>query len=123
MFDSFHFTKFLSLLISCQSLATVHGENNRLPRKHLVKFILFWSTLRFKKHLQKYYVCGHYPSSCCYLKCNVSEFGFCLHLQVKPTQLYPISRASPYLWMPAPTQDSVDKPRQHQSSSGVKTEH
>jgi hypothetical protein len=30
-------------------------------------------------------------------KHNVSETGFCLHLQVKPTQLGPIDRASPYL--------------------------
>jgi hypothetical protein len=28
---------------------------------------------------------------------NVSETGFCLRLQVKPTQLDPIDRASPYL--------------------------
>jgi hypothetical protein len=28
---------------------------------------------------------------------NVSETGFCLRLQVKPTQLGPIDRASPYL--------------------------
>jgi hypothetical protein len=30
-------------------------------------------------------------------KHNISETGFCLHLQVKPTQLGQISRASPYL--------------------------
>jgi hypothetical protein len=52
----------------------------------------------------KYYVYGHYPSSCLYLKqsclCfkhNVSETGFCLRLQVKPIQLGPIDRASPHL--------------------------
>jgi hypothetical protein len=33
-----------------------------------------------------------------FLKHNVSETGFCLHLQVKPTQLGPMNRASPYLW-------------------------
>jgi hypothetical protein len=51
----------------------------------------------------KYYVFGHYPSSCLDLKRrpvylskhNVLETGFCLHLQVKPTQLGPIDRASP----------------------------
>jgi hypothetical protein len=45
----------------------------------------------------KYYVFGHYPWSCLYLKhCavyfskhNISETGVCLHLQVKPTQLGP----------------------------------
>jgi hypothetical protein len=49
----------------------------------------------------KYYVCGHYPSSRLYLKTvlfifknNVSETGFCLRLQVKPTLLGPIDRAS-----------------------------
>jgi hypothetical protein len=30
-------------------------------------------------------------------KHNVSDTGFCLRLQVKPTQLGPIDRASPYL--------------------------
>jgi hypothetical protein len=30
-------------------------------------------------------------------KLSVSETGFCLRLQVKPTQLGPIDRASPYL--------------------------
>jgi hypothetical protein len=30
-------------------------------------------------------------------KHNVSETGFCLRLQVKPTELGPIDRASPYL--------------------------
>jgi hypothetical protein len=40
---------------------------------------------------------------------NVSETGFCLHLQVKPTQLGPIDRASPSLRTPAPTQDRVHK--------------
>jgi hypothetical protein len=28
---------------------------------------------------------------------NVSETGFCLRLQVKPTQLGPINKVSPYL--------------------------
>jgi hypothetical protein len=54
---------------------------------------------------KKYYVSGNYPSSCFYLKhsyfyttkCNVSETGFCHRLHVKPTQLGPIDRASPYL--------------------------
>jgi hypothetical protein len=53
----------------------------------------------------KYYVFGHYPSSYLYLKHrpvyfskhNVSEIGFCLRLQVKPTLLGPIDRPSPYL--------------------------
>jgi hypothetical protein len=31
---------------------------------------------------------------------NVSETGFCFRLQVKPTQLGPIDRASPYLQSP-----------------------
>jgi hypothetical protein len=35
-------------------------------------------------------------------KHNVSETGFCLRLQVKPTQLGPINRASPYLRTPVP---------------------
>jgi hypothetical protein len=33
---------------------------------------------------------------------NVLETGFCLCLQVKPTQLGPIDRASPHLWTSVP---------------------
>jgi hypothetical protein len=47
---------------------------------------------------------GHYPSSCLCLTCPVSltkhivsETGFRFRLQVKPTQLGPIDRASLYL--------------------------
>jgi hypothetical protein len=40
-------------------------------------------------------------------KHNVSEAGFCLHLQVKPTQLGPIHRASPYLQTPVPVRVRV----------------
>jgi hypothetical protein len=53
---------------------------------------------------------GHYPSSCLCLKHHpvyfskhdVSQTGFCLRLQVKPTQLGPIDRASPSLRTPMP---------------------
>jgi hypothetical protein len=38
---------------------------------------------------------------------NFSETGFPLCLQVKPTQLGPIDRATSYLWTPAPTRDRV----------------
>jgi hypothetical protein len=48
-----------------------------------------------------YYVFGHYPSSWLYLKNvlfifqnSISETRFCLHLQVKPTQLGPVDGAS-----------------------------
>jgi hypothetical protein len=48
-------------------------------------------------HQYEYYVSGHYPSSCFYLKRrtvyiskpNISETGFCFRLQVKPTHLGP----------------------------------
>jgi hypothetical protein len=61
----------------------------------------FSSLIRKKVHYYKHYVSRHYPSSCLYLKhCpayfskhNVLETQFCLHLQVKPTQLGPIDRA------------------------------
>jgi hypothetical protein len=44
-------------------------------------------------------VSRHYPSSCFFLfkTQNVSETAFCLRLQVEPTQLGRIDRASPYL--------------------------
>jgi hypothetical protein len=41
-------------------------------------------------------VSGYYPPSCFVFKTyNVSGAGFCLRLQVEPTQLGPIDRASP----------------------------
>jgi hypothetical protein len=40
---------------------------------------------------------------------NVSETGFCLHPQVKPTQLDPIDRASPYLRTPMAVIQGVHK--------------
>jgi hypothetical protein len=53
------------------------------------------TTLQAEKDMggSKYYVFGHYPSSCLYLKTvlfifsnhNFSETGFCLRLQAKPT--------------------------------------
>jgi hypothetical protein len=41
---------------------------------------------------------------------NVSETGFCLRLQAKPTQSDPIDRASPYLQTSVPTPDRVYMP-------------
>jgi hypothetical protein len=41
-------------------------------------------------------VSGNYPSSCFYLKHNVSETGVRLLFQAKLTQLSPVDRASPY---------------------------
>jgi hypothetical protein len=43
-------------------------------------------------------------------KNNVSETGFHPCLQVKPTHLGPIDRASPHLQTPVPTQHVVYKP-------------
>jgi hypothetical protein len=40
---------------------------------------------------------------------NIPETGFRLCLQVEPTQMSPIDRASPYLRTLAPTQDRVHK--------------
>jgi hypothetical protein len=75
---------------------------------HLIIFLILTVSLSNRQQTQailyKYYVFGHYPSTCVCLKTalfifqnNVSETGFCLRLQVKPTQLGPIDRASPYL--------------------------
>jgi hypothetical protein len=43
-------------------------------------------------------------------KTHVSETGFCLHLQVEPSQLRSIDRASPYPQTAAPTLDGMYKP-------------
>jgi hypothetical protein len=53
---------------------------------------------------------GHYPCPVFiykhhpvyFSKQNVSDNGFCLRLQVKPTQLGPIDKTSPYLRTPVP---------------------
>jgi hypothetical protein len=52
------------------------------------------NTIREAICVHKYYVSGHYPSSCFYIKHHpvlfkntvFLETGFCLHLQVNPTQ-------------------------------------
>jgi hypothetical protein len=62
----------------------------------------------------KYYVSGHYPSSCFYLNQSFGT-GFCLHLKVKRIELGPVDRASPYLRTLAPTQDGVYKPNTAQT--------
>jgi hypothetical protein len=49
-----------------------------------------------------------------YFKDNITETGFCLRLQVEPTQLGPINRASTYLRTPAPTQGRIYKPSKAQ---------
>jgi hypothetical protein len=67
-------------------------------------------------HEYKCYVSGHYPSTCFYLKHNVLETGFCLRLQVKPTQLSPINRASPCLQTSESTQNGVYKPSTAQTT-------
>jgi hypothetical protein len=46
-----------------------------------------------------------------------------LRLQVIPSQLGPIDRASPYFRTPAPTQDSINKPSTAQNPKRAKTEH
>jgi hypothetical protein len=60
-------------------------------------------------------VSEHYPSSCFYLRRNVSEIGLCLRLQIKRTQLGPIDTSSSYLRTPAPKQHRVYKPSTSQT--------
>jgi hypothetical protein len=57
-----------------------------------------------------------------YSKRNVSQTGFCLHLQVETSQLGPINTASPYLRTPAPTQDRTINQPQHNSILQQKAE-
>jgi hypothetical protein len=60
----------------------------------------------------------HYPV---YFSKHVSESGFNLRLQVKPTQLGPIDRASPYLRTPMPAQRLVyTNQTQHKPSARAK---
>jgi hypothetical protein len=49
---------------------------------------------------------------------NISETGFCLRLQVKPTQLGPLDRTSPYLRTAVPTQDRIYKSKATKIISG-----
>jgi hypothetical protein len=57
-----------------------------------------------RHHQGKYYVSGHFfvlssseNTALFVFQNSFSETGFCLRLQIKPTQLGPIDRASPYL--------------------------
>jgi hypothetical protein len=76
------------------NLGTVE-DKNLLPMPGIKPRVLGHSTYSLVNILNKYYILGHYPSSCLYLKCrpvyvakhNVSETGFCLRLQVTPTQI------------------------------------
>jgi hypothetical protein len=74
--------------------------------------------------------CWTYSSPCFYLKHNVSETRFCLRLQVEPTQLGPIDRASPYLRTPVPApkwdiqaKNSTNHPRELRKYYITKTPH
>jgi hypothetical protein len=67
---------------------------------------LTFLTYNGNKHELEYNYCpsAHNPLFCFYLKyTKVAEIGLCLRLQVEPTQLGSIDRASPYLRTPAPT--------------------
>jgi hypothetical protein len=70
----------------------------------MAQWTIYVLSLLTVENYYKYYVSGHYTSSCFYLKhrlvhiskYNVSETGFFLLLQAKPDQLVPINRACPY---------------------------
>jgi hypothetical protein len=69
------------------------------------KKVLFESQCKhsstFGRKLWTYRSSGQYPSSCLFFKtCNVSETGFCLRLQVEPTQMGPIERGQLFLLGP-----------------------
>jgi hypothetical protein len=61
----------------------------------LIQILCFW-TLSIVQSLSKNIVLLILQNT------NVSETGFCLRLQVKPTQFHPIDRVSPYLRTPKP---------------------
>jgi hypothetical protein len=70
-------------------LALISLEELRQPMNILIQiscFLTFYIVLSLFKNCHVYFS-----------KHNVSETEFCLRLQVKPTQLGPIDRASPYL--------------------------
>jgi hypothetical protein len=53
--------------------------------------IYMFATMVYKYN---YHNSWHYPSSCLLLKQDFSETGFCLRLQVNPTELGPVSETS-----------------------------
>jgi hypothetical protein len=90
------------LPITSQYWLTTFGSEKKMARKHVRKKLkyckygynyCFWTLSIVLFYLFKTY--------------NVSETGFCLRLKVKPTQLGPIDRASPYLQTLSPTQDRI----------------
>jgi hypothetical protein len=71
-------------------------------REIYVQILCFW-TLSIVLSLSKNNVLFIFQN-------NMLETGFCLCLQVEPSQLGPIDRATPYLQTPLPTPDMVYKP-------------
>jgi hypothetical protein len=71
-----------------------HISHVRIRPQSPVQILCFWS-LSIVLSLSK-------SRSFHFSKHNVSDTGFCLRLQVKPTQLGLIDRASPYLRTPVP---------------------
>jgi hypothetical protein len=107
------FQAFFFLLYSSKKVHWINLSRDRGSvagsYEHGIKALGFLKDREFINYLSyyyKYYVSGHYSSSCFYVKHRsvyipkhmVSETGLCLRLQVKPTYLGPIDRASSYLW-------------------------
>jgi hypothetical protein len=82
------------------TLSDVYSSSSTCMRiKRFIQFGWFFNEVQyFPFWILKIYVCT-----------VMLPAGFCLRLQVKPTQLGPVDRASPCLRTPAPTQDTVYK--------------
>jgi hypothetical protein len=85
----------------CSKVGNIRRERDRDRERESI--LSYWERhwINHKQEIillihYKYYVFGHYPSSCPFFKNhNVSETGSRLRPQVKPTQLDPTDRASP----------------------------
>jgi hypothetical protein len=80
---------------------------------HFLQLLCFW-TLSIVLSLSKNTILFIFRN-------NISETGFCLRLQVKPTQLVPIDRGSPYLRTPVPaTRWGIPSQAKHKPSARAK---
>jgi hypothetical protein len=92
----------MSQLTNLEEVFFFFFGNVNFKCKNLLQLLYFWTLfIVLPKKTPFSFISKH----------NVSETGFCLRLQVKPTQLGPIDRISPYLRTPVPTQDGVYEPR------------
>jgi hypothetical protein len=60
-----------------------------LPVHEILNMLSYMGSNKIHIHFNNYHNFGHYPSCLLYKKHYGLDSGFCLHLQVEPTQMGP----------------------------------